>query len=154
MHNIILRCMQAATIYLVLTVAVQYYVREAPHFYGMWHANISNVLLSWTYMKAIGRAAIFWKTSVFGTHADDATVPAKSVWLPNPEMPDMPQRSECLQNAIPTCCAAELVSCKMSCILCTLMAIALAWHSALLQGNDTRHRLWRRCRQVHWPTHK
>jgi hypothetical protein len=56
MHNIILRCMQAATIYLVLTVAVQYYVREAPHFYGMWRANISNVLLSWTYMKAIGRA--------------------------------------------------------------------------------------------------
>jgi hypothetical protein len=88
-------CMQAATIYLLLTVAVQYYVREAPHFYGMWRANISNILLSWTYMKAIGRAALRLK-STFKVHAIEEKAPASSSTLmPNPEMPECQPRSEC-----------------------------------------------------------
>jgi hypothetical protein len=98
-------CVQAATIYLLLTVAVQYYVREAPHFYGMWRANISNILLSWTYMKAIGRAALR-KKSTFQVHACDEKAPATERLMPNPAMAEPQPRSEC-----PLCCLACMHVC-------------------------------------------
>jgi hypothetical protein len=92
-----LRCdavflLQAATAYLLLTVAVQYYVREAPHFFGMWRANMSNILLSWTYMKAICRAALRTKSG-FATHTAAEEAPEDSI-MPNPPMPDRQEESE------------------------------------------------------------
>jgi hypothetical protein len=84
--------LQAATAYLLLTVGVQYYVREAPHFFGMWRANMSNILLSWTYMKAIARAALRTKSD-FAIHAAAEEAPEDSI-MPNPPMPDMQDESE------------------------------------------------------------
>jgi hypothetical protein len=90
--------LQAATAYLLLTVAVQYYVREAPHFFGMWRANMSNILLSWTYMKAIGRAALR-KKSVFATHTAADGPPIDRI-MANPPMPEMQDNSTWLSLLI------------------------------------------------------
>lgn len=81
----------AATAYLLLTVAVQYYVREAPHYFGMWRANMSNILLSWTYTKAITRAALGTKSG-FATHTAAEDAPADDI-MPNPPMPDKQEDS-------------------------------------------------------------
>ncbi|KAF6264344.1 hypothetical protein COO60DRAFT_1698383 [Scenedesmus sp. NREL 46B-D3] len=81
----------AATAYLLLTVAVQYYVREAPHFFGMWRANMSNILLSWTYMKAICRAALRTKSG-FATHTAAEETPEDSI-MPNPPTADRQEDS-------------------------------------------------------------
>jgi hypothetical protein len=73
---------------------VQYYVREAPHFFGMWRANMSNILLSWTYMKAIGRAALRTKSG-FATHTAAEEEPEDAI-MPNPPMPEKQEDSEWL----------------------------------------------------------
>ena len=44
----------------------------------MWRANISNVLLSWTYLKAIGRAVIR-KKSGFATHTSEEEAEADPI---------------------------------------------------------------------------
>ncbi|WIA35221.1 hypothetical protein OEZ86_003683 [Tetradesmus obliquus] len=79
----------AATAYLVLTTFVQYYVREAPHYYGMWRANMSNIVLSWTYTKAIFRAALGTKSG-FATHTEAEDAPDMDDLMPNPPMPEKP----------------------------------------------------------------
>lgn len=84
---------------------MQYYVREAPHYFGMWRANMSNILLSWTYTKAIARAALGTKSG-FATHTAAEDAPADDI-MPNPPMPDKQEDSELLLLlAFPTgsCC--------------------------------------------------
>lgn len=78
----------AVVVFMLSSMAVQYYCREAPHFFGMWRANMSNVLLAWTYTKAIVRAALRFKAE-FATHTEDLSVEEDEL-EPNPPM-DEPQ---------------------------------------------------------------
>ena len=71
---------------MVFNDRVHYYVREASHYYGMWRANMSNVLLSFTYLKAMTRAAVRAK-SAFATHTAAEDAPEDSIQA-QPPMPE------------------------------------------------------------------
>lgn len=88
--------LQALTLYLLSIVACQFYAKKAAHFTDMWTANMSNILLSWTFIRAIVRAtynAITGKQSQFTTHTESAEKPDLRM-EPRPPPAEPPANSE------------------------------------------------------------